>query len=164
NGDRVFNSPATGLAMIEADLKGLTADKVNAALRTAFTGNGPLLFISSPKPIDGGEAAFVSAFKEAESTAIAQAAPPQIAPWPYTDFGAAGTVAETRKVDDLDVTFIRFANGVRLTVKPTKFRADQISVSVSLPGGELAFPKDKMVIDSGAFVGGGLEALAYLDM
>ena len=32
NGDRVFNSPQIGLAMIETDLKGLTADKVNAAL------------------------------------------------------------------------------------------------------------------------------------
>jgi len=114
--------------------------------------------------VEGGETALAQAFLEAERASIAQAAPPDIKAWPYTDFGVPGTVAQIRKIDDLDVTFIRFANGVRLTVKPTKFRADQISVSISLPGGELAFPKDRMVIDSGAFVGGGLEAMPFLDV
>jgi zinc protease len=164
NRDAVFNSPEAGLAMIEADLKGLTKEKVNTALRAAFAGNGPLLFLSSPIPVEGGEGALASAFKEGESAAVADAAPPQAMPWPYTEFGTPGTVTATRVLDDIGVTFVQFANGVKLTVKPTKFRADQISVSVTFPGGELAFPKDKMVIDSGAFVGGGLQAMPLIDM
>ena len=89
-------------------------------------------------------------FHDAEQAEIAKATAPEITPWPYTNFGTPGTVAETRKIADLDVTFIRFANGVRMTVKPTKYRADQVFVGVTLPGGELALPKDRRLIIIGS--------------
>jgi zinc protease len=164
NQNGVFNSPESGLAMVEADLKGLSVETVNAALRSVFSGNGPLLFLSSPTAVADGETALATAFADAERSVLTDAAPPEVKIWPYTDFGTPGAVAETRTVDDLGVTFIRFANGVKLTVKPTKFRADQVSVSVTLAGGELAFPRDRMVIDTGAFIGGGLEAMPYIDI
>src|SRR4030095_6828090 len=98
----------------------------------------PLLFLSSTTPVEGGQAALTSVFNQAESAALADGTPPDLTPWPYTSFGRPGSVVETRKIEDLDVTFIRFANGVKLTVKPTKYRADQILVGVSLTGGGLA--------------------------
>jgi zinc protease len=162
--DSVFTSEATDLALVQEDLKGLTTDEVSTALRNAFVGNGPLLYLSSPKPVEGGETTLASVFNQAESVAIANAAPPQMAAWPYTNFGPPGQVVETRHADDLDATFIRFANGVRLTVKPTKFRADQILVSAGIAGGDLALPKDKTIINTGAYLSGGLEALSYLDL
>ncbi len=88
--DDVFNSPATGLAMTEAQLKGVTADQVNAALRTIFVGNGPLLFLSSPKPVEGGEAKLASVFKGAEAATMQNTAPPDLVVWPYTNFGTPG--------------------------------------------------------------------------
>ena len=162
--DAVFNSPEQGLKMVEADLKGLTAATVNEAMKGAFVGNGPLLFLSSTTPVEGGNAALASVFREAESATLADGTPPDLAPWPYTTFGMPGRVAETRKVDDLDVTFIRFANGVRLTVKPTKYRADQILVGVSLAGGELSMPKDKQILNLNAYLGGGLKAMPFIDI
>jgi zinc protease len=160
----VFTSDATDLALLQDDVKTLTVDQVNAALRTVFTGNGPLLTLSSPKPVENGEAALASVFDKAEAAPIENVAQLQLAVWPYTSFGTAGRVVETHHVDDLDATFIRFANGVRLTVKPTKYRADQILISVNIAGGDLAFPKDRVVIDTGAYLSGGLEALSYLDL
>jgi zinc protease len=162
--DAVFNSPATGLALATADLKGLTAADVDAALRNVFVGNGPLLFLSSPKAVENGETVLASVFNHAESEPIEKATTQQLASWPYTDFGRLGTVAESRHIDDLDATFIRFENGVQLTVKPTKFRADQILVNVSLAGGDLAFPKDRAVIDPGTYISGGLQAMTFLDV
>ncbi|HEY4265291.1 MAG TPA: insulinase family protein [Micropepsaceae bacterium] len=162
--DSVFTSDATDLATIQDALKGLTIEQVNTALRGAFAGNGPLLFLSSPKPVEGGEAALASVWNKAESEKIENAPQLQLAVWPYTSFGVAGQVVETRHIDDLDATLIRFENGVRLTVKPTKYRADQILVSVDIAGGDLAFPKDRIVIDTGAYLSGGLEALSYLDL
>src|SRR5882672_1961947 len=160
----VFNAPAVGLAMTQADLKGLTADQVNAALKEVFVGNGPLLFLSSTKPVEGGEAMLASVFTRAESATVQNVAPPALVAWPYTSFGTPGQVAETRRIEDLDATLIRFANGVRLTVKPTKFRADQILVSVNLTGGDLAFPKDRKILNPGAYVSGGLEAMSFIDL
>ncbi len=162
--DDVFNAPATGLAMTEAQLKGLTAEQVNAALRTIFVGNGPLLFLSSPKPVEGGEAMLASVFNRAEAATMQDAVQPEMVAWPYTNFGTPGQVVETRRIEDLDATLIRFSNGVRLTVKPTKFRADQILVSVNLAGGDLAFPKDHTVLNPGAYVSGGLAAMSFIDL
>jgi zinc protease len=162
--DAVFSSPQSGLEMAEAALKGLTKERVNEVLRTVFAGNGPLLFLSSPAGVEGGEKALSEAFKEGESAMVADTAPPQALPWPYTEFGKPGAVVATREISDVGVTFLQFENGVKLTVKPTKFRADQISVSVTVPGGELVYPKDRMIIDSGAFVGGGLAGMSLIDM
>src|SRR5258705_7675211 len=89
---------------------------------------------------------------------------PALVAWPYTSFGTPGQVAETRRIEDLDATLIRFANGVRLTVKSTKFRADQILVGVSLAGGDLSFPKDRKILNPGAYVSGGLEAMSFIDL
>jgi zinc protease len=162
--DAVFNSPEEGLAFVEADLQGLTVGAVNEALKGAFVGNGPLLFLSSTTSVEGGETALASVWQQSESALLADGTPPDLAPWPYTSFGTPGTVAETRKVEDLDVTFIRFANGVTLTVKPTKYRADQILIGVSLAGGEIAMPKDRQVLNVGAFIGGGLQAMPFIDI
>ena len=162
--DAVFNSPENGLSLVEADLKGLTAGDVNEALKGSFVGNGPLLFLSSTTPVEGGDARLASVFRDAEGAMLADGRPPDVAPWPYTSFGTPGTVVETRKIDDLDTTFIRFANGVRLTVKPTKFRADQILVGVSLAGGELAMPRDRQIVNIGAYLGGGLQAMPFIDI
>ena len=162
--DAVFNSPENGLAMVEADLRGLNVSTVNEALKGAFVGSGPLLFLSSTTPVEGGEATLASVYREATSAALADGTPADLAPWPYTNFGTPGTVAETRKIDDLDLTFIRFANGVKLTVKPTKFRADQILVGISLAGGELTMPKDRQIVNLGAYLGGGLQAMPFIDI
>jgi zinc protease len=162
--DVVYTSDATDLALVKEFVNELTVDQVNAALRGAFVGNGPLLFLSSTKPVEGGEATLASVFQRAESAPIGTSAPQELAVWPYTNFGPAGKVAETRHVDDFDATFIRFENGVRLTVKPTKYRADQILVTVNIAGGDLAYPKDRTVINTNVFIAGGLEAMSYLDL
>src|SRR5262249_39786692 len=65
--DGVFNSPKVGAALVEADLKGLKAEDVSAALRGAFVGNGPLLYLSSTTPVEGGETALASVFNRAEA-------------------------------------------------------------------------------------------------
>jgi hypothetical protein len=53
------------------------------------------------------------------------------------EFRRARQVVETRHLDDLDATLVRFENGVRLNVKSTKYRADQILASVDVAGGDL---------------------------
>jgi zinc protease len=162
--DAVFDSPESSLEMVKADLNGLTAERINEVLKMSFVGTGPLLFLSSTTPVEGGESALVSVFREAENATLADGTPPDLPPWPYTSFGTPGTVVETRRIEDLDTTFIRFANGVKLTVKSTDYRADQILVGVSLAGGELAMPKDKQIVNIGGYLGGGLEAMPFIDI
>src|SRR4029077_10187412 len=68
--------------------------------------------------------------------------------------------------DDLGVTFVRFANGVRLTVKPTKFRADEILASVRVGAPQVAYPKNRPTVAwaDGDLISGGLKDLEFVDM
>jgi zinc protease len=164
----VFTSPEDNIRLIKEITDGLTAVQVTDALRELFKASGPLVFIASPVPIEGGETALTSAFKAAESEPISPSAADAGLAWPYVGFGAPGEVAERRDVDDLGVTLVRFANGVRLTIKPTKFSADQVLVQAVVGQGLLELPTDRgtarWALDSGAFVLGGLKTISYEDM
>lgn len=162
----VVTSPAQDLAMFEADVKGLTAAEVSAAVKSAFSGAGPLVFVSSPRPIDGGEAAVLAEFAAAQKAPVAPPAADAKVAWPYESFGPAGKVVQTSQAADLGTTFVRFANGVRLTVKPTKFRDDEVLVRVNVGHGLEALSKThpNTAWATGAYIEGGLKKISNEDM
>ena len=62
--------------------------------------------------------------------------------WPYENFPARpAKVAERREVAEVGATFVRFANGVRLTVDLTSFRDDEVLVRVNVGQKLLSLPK-----------------------
>ncbi|WP_368517920.1 M16 family metallopeptidase [Rhizobium sp.] len=162
----VFTSPADDLALFDAATKDLSADEVNKALQRVFAGNGPQLVLQIPQMPEGSDAAVEKAY--AESRAVAVKAPEQTASvaWPYTDFGKPGDIIERRTVDDLGITMVRFANGVRLTVKPTKYRADEVLVRAEVGRGRLDLPNDRPlpIWAAPALPLSGLKAISYDDM
>ncbi len=163
----VETSPAEDLALFEADVAGLTPDAVNAALKSAFAGAGPLVLLSTQTPVDGGQAALTGAFQAAEAAPIQPPSAQAALNWPYLDFGAPGKVADRRDIADLDTVFVRFDNGVRLTIKPTKFRDNQILVDVRLGDGQRALPSDRPTAAwaaPSAFPESGLDQLSAQDI
>ena len=54
-------------------------------------------------------------------------------------------MAERTEVSDLDTVFVRFENGVRLTVKQTKFKDDQVLVKVRVGSGLIDLPPDDLL-------------------
>lgn len=162
----VVTSPADDLAAFEAAVKGLRAETVNAALKGVFQGQGPLVFMASPSPIEGGETAVLAALTASQQVAVLPPAAGSTATWPYESFGAVGKVAERREVADLKTSFIRFANGVRLTVKPTAFRDDEVLVRVNVGSGLLGLPGDRQspFWASNALIEGGLKKIDVEEM
>lgn len=162
----VVTNPAQDLELFEQVVKDLKAATVSGALKNAFSGEGPLVFVASPKPIEGNEAAVTAAFEGSRKVAVAEPAAPRQIAWPYGSFGTAGKVAEEREVADLDTVFVRFENGVRLTVKPTKFRDDQVLVKVRIGEGLMTLPRDRqsMYWAHSAVVEGGLAKIDAEDM
>lgn len=159
--EEVVTSPAEDLAMFEADVKGLKADTVSEALKSAFSGEGPLVFLASPKAVPGAGPAILAEYASAQKVAVAAPTAPHEVAWPYETFGVPGKVAETREVTDLDTVFVRFENGVRLTVKPTKFRDDEVLVRVNVGDGLQDLPKDRQSLAwfGNAFIEGGLKQI-----
>ncbi|MEO6341487.1 MAG: insulinase family protein [Caulobacteraceae bacterium] len=163
----VFTSPADDLALFERAVKGLKATEVSAALAAAFQGQGPNLFMASPKPIEGGEATVATAYAKSRAVKVQPIAGAAAKAWPYQSFGTPGQVADRRTVADLDATMVRFANGVKLTVKSTKFRDQQVLVSVHVGHGRLEMPKDRTTASWAAgfsFTQGGLKKISLEEM
>jgi len=162
----VVTSPADDLAMFEAAVKDLKAPTVNAVLKITFRGQGPLVFMASPTPIEGGEPAVLAALTTSQQVAVTPPVQQQALTWPYESFGAPGKVAERREVADLGVTFVRFENGVRLTVKQTTFRDDEVVVRVNVGRGMLGLPRDRQspFWASSAMIEGGLKKITTEDM
>jgi zinc protease len=165
-GNDVPTSPVQNLAAFRKQTEGLTAAEVTAALRADFTGSGPLLFVSSPKPIEGGEAGLTAALAAADAAPITASAPEPIVAWPYGSFGAPGKVIARTEVADLGVSQMTFANGVHLAVKPTKFAADRVIVWVTLGHGALGAPKNQKPVSwaLATFTLGGLKGISLEEM
>jgi zinc protease len=161
----VETSPADDLALFEATAKDLTAAQVSETLKGLFAGEGPLVFMSAPTEVDGGVAAVRTAFEAARATPVTAPEAPHQVDWPYASFGPSGKVADRKDVDDLDTVFVRFDNGVRLIVKSTKFREDQILVKVRFGDGLEGMAPDHQTITwaGSAFAEGGLRQISADD-
>ena len=164
--DQVVTSPAQDLALFEETVEGLSAQEVSMALKAAFRGEGPLIFLATPTPVDGGAEAVKGAFEASRKTEVAEPAALTALEWPYASFGAPGKVVETREIADLDTVFVRFENGVRLTVKPTRFQDDEILVRVNVGDGQQSLPDDapSLAWAAQAFTEGGLGRITAEDM
>ncbi|MBV9509848.1 MAG: insulinase family protein, partial [Caulobacteraceae bacterium] len=144
NTPEVETSPSEDLALFDEDVKGLTPAQVDQAARALFGGSGPMVLVSSPEPVDGGDEQVDQAFARIHTEPVSPPTAEADLTWPYGSFGPPGEIAERDDVADLDTVFVRFKNGVRLTVKPTKFRDDQILVQVRIGNGDLDLPTDRV--------------------
>jgi len=138
----VPRSPQQDIDLFNEAVKGLTAERVNATLREHL--GAPLIYFSTSYEPEGGEAAIRSVYEAAMKAPVDAFKMATSTPWPYVDFGRPGVVAVRRTRDDLGVTFVRFANGVRLTIRPTAYAADQVLVNVRFGHGQLDLPKDRV--------------------
>lgn len=162
----VVTSPEQDLDRFERDVRVLDLATLNRLSAGLFRGSGPLVFLTGPKPIAGGDAAVEAATRTALK---ARVSPPSDLPavaWPYTRFGTPSDVVERRDIADLDIAMARFGNGVRLTVKPTKFTAGQVLVRVNLGSGRLGLDARRPSPEwsAGALIEGGPARISPKDM
>jgi zinc protease len=141
---KVFSNPAQDLALAGPALDRITPDDCANALRVAFGPPGRYVMVSGNAKIDGdASAAIVAAYQAAHAVEIKPSAAATSAAFAYTDFGPVGKIVEQRHVDDLDLTLVRFANGVRVNLKKTPFEANRIRMSVRVGAGKLVEPKSQ---------------------
>jgi zinc protease len=164
--NEVFTSPAEDLSSYETMTSGLKAAEINQTLQHLFSGNGPQLVLQTPKTPDDAAASLRKAYDASRAIPVEAMANAAAVAWPYTNFGEPGAIVERRVVDDLGLTMVRFANGVRLTVKPTKLRANEVLVREDIGHGRLDLPAGHPVVAwaSPAVILSGVTAMDYQDM
>jgi len=134
-------TPAFRLANFEKIYPSITAAEVTAAFRELWSGSAPLIHVSAKEAITAPmlETAF------ADSAKIKVTAPTKTSAiaFSYARFGDPGKIVEDRRIDDLGIRTIRFANNVRLNLKRTDFEKGKVSFAARLAGGAVSLPKDQ---------------------
>ena len=119
----------------------VTVAEANAAFRELWSGSTPLVHVSDKQ--DVSVATIAAAFAESSKIAVAAPKADAAVAFAYDDFGKAGQIVEDRRVEDLGIRTIRFANNVRLNIKQTDFEKGKVAFSARLAGGTIALPKDQ---------------------
>lgn len=136
--ERVPVTPEWQLAEFERQLADMTPEAIWQAVRSdAAPLEDPLIRFTGRTAPEGGETALRTAFLEGMALPIAAPADNGPLAFGYTDFGTPGSVVSDSIEPRLGLRMIRFANGVRLTLKKTPVREDRIAFSLAIDGGNL---------------------------
>lgn len=138
-----YLTPVERLQAFDVAVAKLTPKTMSQLLARDFAPPPARVLYFGPTPPGAGQDAIVSEVLAAGSRPSAPFVAVQRAEWTRPEFGEPGVVASRRDTPDLGVTFIRFKNGVKLTVKPTKFVANQAIVQVRFGHGRLDLPRDR---------------------
>jgi len=131
----VYNSPSQALTLYQQIRPTLTPEAVNARAKTLFSGDGPLLSHTAEDLRGFDKAAMVETFNTVRTRPVEAPAASVKKDWPYTDFGQASALVSETQLTDIGVTQLAYANGVRVNIKPTDFKDNEIQVTVRLGKG-----------------------------
>lgn len=142
--DVVPDAPSRSLARLDAFIPQITPEAVLAALKRELVPlTRPLLRLQGRTPPSGGAAGLIAAWSEAMRTQLAPPSASGAVVFVYTDFGPAGQVVSDVREPVMGIRELRFANGVRLNLKPTTLDKDQVLVQLSIDGGALLQTREK---------------------
>lgn len=134
--------PSPGIAweyqQVQQLLPGITLDEVNALARAWITDRNRVVAIAAPSGDSAsvpGEGAVLATFRAADTATVAA--------WTETltdaplvaDVPTPGRVVDETTIPELGVTQWTLSNGVRVVLKPTDFKADEVLMRAFSPGG-----------------------------
>ena len=136
-----ITTPAYGLAWYERVAPTVTPTEVDAAFRALWSQSAPLIHVSGKQPV--ATEALAAAYADSRKIAVAAPKAQAAVAFAYDNFGPAGRVVEDKRIADLGIRTIRFANNVRLNIKRTDFEAGRVGYTMRMAGGGLALPRDR---------------------
>ncbi|HTU10856.1 MAG TPA: insulinase family protein [Allosphingosinicella sp.] len=128
----------------EANARLMTPARVGEAMQAMFTGSGPRMLLVTAAPIEGGDAALAEGLAAARAVAPAQRTAEQAVTFAdLPRLGSPGRIVSRQRIEDMDVTIVRFANGSTLTFKRTEYERGSVSVQLRFGGGISAMAPDR---------------------
>jgi zinc protease len=140
----VVATAQTVLDNFERNVPLMTPERIGAAMQRMFTGSGPRMMLISPRPVAGGEAALTAGLAAARAVSPAERrAERRVSFDDLPPLGAPGREVSRQRVDDMDVTIVRFANGSTLTFKRTEFARGSVQVRLRFGAGLAGLAPDR---------------------
>jgi zinc protease len=138
----VVTTAATVQAILDRATPTMTPERIGARMRSLFTGSGPHMVFLTPQPVETPEliaglaaaAGAAPAERQAERRVSLDDLPP---------LGPPGRELSRERIEDMDVTIVRFENGSTLTFKRTQFERGEVDVQLRFGGGMAAMAPDR---------------------
>lgn len=161
--NRVFIASGEFAALSSTALAAVTPANCLASFRTVWGPGQPQLFVSG----DFGQARvaeqIASAYQRSARKRLKPPANPAPVAFTYDDFGPPGEIVAREHIADLDLHRIRFANGVLLNLKHTRFESGRVVYGAKLGTGAAGEPRHLPGLRYFADAGLGLLGLGRLD-
>ncbi len=146
NRNRVLQSPQQEKNIYGPVLKAVTVDDVNRAFRSVWSADHRLLSVTGNVDLKDGSATpeekILNAYEISLKSAVR--APQKIskASFPYLPKPKeTGRIVSRKSIADLGIDQIDFANGLRLNLKKTDFKKNQVRINVAFGHGQASEPK-----------------------
>lgn len=129
-------------------VKAMTPEKAHAAFKRLWAPAHRLVEVTGNADLAAGgadpKARIRFVFEQSQKTAVAKPEALKKVVFPYLSGPEkSGAIMMRSRLEDLGIEQIRFANGVRLNLKKTDFKADEILVNMVFGHGRNAEPKTK---------------------
>ena len=127
-------------------LPGITLEEVNQLADEWIKDENRVVVVTAPEkegvsvPTEEEIRTILQEMENAEVTAYEDE---EIADVLIEDLPQAGSIAEERKIDEIGVTELTLSNGVKVVLKPTDFKDDEILMTASSPGGHSVYGMEK---------------------
>ena len=142
--DRVFQSPEQDMALLAPVARSLTPDMLHRAFKATWAPESRLLLVTGNARIaDNGDAeeAISSVWRQSQDKTVRKPEEKTIQQFPYLpDPVKKGRVTREMTDADIGVTRIDFENSVRLNLKKTDFKANQVVAELRFGRGESTEP------------------------
>ena len=129
DGNAIVASAQTSLALIDELSPRMTPTAVSAAMRELFSGAGPRLVLLSPAPLAAATVSQALAAAEKAAPATRQG-DRTVSMSDLPPLGPPGKEVSRERIEDLDATIVRFANGSSLVFKRTQFEKGVVQVQL----------------------------------
>jgi zinc protease len=140
DGNSVISNAAGTLALFEELVPAMTPERVGEAMHELFAGAGPRLVMLSPEAVQGLPEALAAAEKAAPASRRAERS---VGIDDLPPLGPPGREVSRQRIEDLDVTIVRFANGSTLLFKKTDFEKGSVNVQLRFGHGYAGLPADR---------------------
>lgn len=148
NADRVFLSPEQKKELFTPLINSLTLQHVHDAFKEIWAPEHKLIFVTGNAELTGTDkdprSQILAAYYKSNKVKLSKPAEKKTVTFPYLqEPGKEGRVIRTKKIPDLEIVWIDFKNGVRLNLKKTDFKANQVLINLAFGSGKTSEPLKK---------------------
>jgi zinc protease len=143
NANRVFMSPRQEKELYTPIINDVTLKDVNESFKNIWAADHRLLLVTGNATFLGKdpEDKILDSYRESMRVAVTRPAQEKAVIFPYLpEPKTTGRIIREKTIQDLGITEVDFNNGVRLNLKKTEFKADQVLVKIDFGRGRSLEP------------------------